>query len=75
MVSILPSTAVLLGQNIGQDVQWLQLKEGLQYSKQRSDHGLMYTYMVQLFSFGFVSLQLPMKLTYSGQIFASELSF
>ena len=26
--SILPSTAVLVGQNIGQDVQWLQLKEG-----------------------------------------------
>ncbi|KAL3132322.1 hypothetical protein ABBQ32_008900 [Trebouxia sp. C0010 RCD-2024] len=26
--STLPPTAVLIGQNIGQDVQWLQLKEG-----------------------------------------------
>ena len=26
--SLLPPTAVLIGQNIGQDVQWLQLKEG-----------------------------------------------
>ena len=26
--SVLPPNAVLVGQNIGQDVQWLQLKEG-----------------------------------------------
>ena len=26
--SFLPASAVLIGQNIGQDVRWLQLKEG-----------------------------------------------
>lgn len=26
--NVLPTTAVLLGQNIGQDVRWLELKEG-----------------------------------------------
>ena len=36
--NVLPPTAVLVGQNIGQDVQWLQLKEGKDFQVPRM-HG------------------------------------
>ncbi len=43
--SVLPTTAVLIGQNIGQDVQWLQLKEGRDFQVRHDCYAWLFACM------------------------------